>query len=207
MMRERPVPVPAAGETLIEISACGVCRTDLHVVDADLPDPKLLAYAKANPGKVSMASAGVGRTSHMSGELFKMMAGVSMVHVPYRGGAPALADLLGGQVQVLFVGMPPVIEYIKAGKLRALPSSQAASGLRPSHEKVRGHPREGSEGGPAARPVALGTGLAVETSRANSHGRHYPARAEVDPRFRLSYGWPDRHRAAPRARAAVSRPR
>ena len=67
-----------------------------------------------------MASAGVGSTSHMSGELFKLMAGVSMVHVPYRGGAPALADLLGGQVQVLFVGMPPVIEYIKAGKLRAL---------------------------------------------------------------------------------------
>jgi tripartite-type tricarboxylate transporter receptor subunit TctC len=82
--------------------------------------PEFIAYAKGNPGKVTMASAGVGSTSHMSGELFKMMAGVSMAHVPYRGGAPALVDLLGGQVQVLFVGMPPAIEYIKAGKLRAL---------------------------------------------------------------------------------------
>ena len=79
-----------------------------------------IAYASANPGKISMASAGVGSASHMSGELFQMMAGVSMVHVPYRGQAPALTDLLGGQVQVDFSTMPPAIEYVKAGKLRAL---------------------------------------------------------------------------------------
>jgi tripartite-type tricarboxylate transporter receptor subunit TctC len=82
--------------------------------------PEFIAYAKANPGKISMASAGVGSASHMSGELFKMMAGVDLVHVPYRGQAPALTDLLGGQVQVDFSTMPPAIEYIKAGKLRAL---------------------------------------------------------------------------------------
>jgi tripartite-type tricarboxylate transporter receptor subunit TctC len=82
--------------------------------------PEFIAYAKANPGRINMASAGAGSTSHMSGELFKMMAGVNMVHVPYRGQASALTDLLGGQVQVDFATMPPSIEYIRAGNLRAL---------------------------------------------------------------------------------------
>jgi tripartite-type tricarboxylate transporter receptor subunit TctC len=82
--------------------------------------PEFIAYAKANPGRLSMASGGVGASSHMSGELFKAMTGIDMVHVPYRGVAPALADLIGGQVQVLFDTMPNTIEYIKAGKLRAL---------------------------------------------------------------------------------------
>ena len=82
--------------------------------------PEFIAYAKANPGKINLASAGIGSMSHVSGELFKMMAGVNMVHVPYRGLAPALTDLLGGQVQVMFATMPPSIEYIRAGKLRAL---------------------------------------------------------------------------------------
>ncbi len=82
--------------------------------------PEFIAYAKANPGKINMASGGIGAPSHMAGELFKMMAGVNMVHVPYRGAAPALTDLLGGQVQVYFGPMPSSIEYIKAGKLRAL---------------------------------------------------------------------------------------
>jgi tripartite-type tricarboxylate transporter receptor subunit TctC len=82
--------------------------------------PEFIAHAKANPGKISMATAGVGSASHMSGELFRMMAGVSIVHVPYRGQAPALTDLLGGQVQVDFSTMPPAIEFINGGKLRAL---------------------------------------------------------------------------------------
>jgi tripartite-type tricarboxylate transporter receptor subunit TctC len=82
--------------------------------------PEFIAYAKANPGKISMASGGVGASSHMSGELFKFMTGIDMVHVPYRGVAPALTDLIGGQVQVMFDTMPNTIEYIKAGKLRAL---------------------------------------------------------------------------------------
>src|SRR5580700_8722954 len=102
----------------------GVGRApNVMVVHPSLPAKTLsefIAYAKANPGKISMASAGVGSASQMSGELFKMMAGISMVHVPYRGQAPALTDLLGGQVQVDFSTMPPAIEYVKAGKLRAL---------------------------------------------------------------------------------------
>jgi tripartite-type tricarboxylate transporter receptor subunit TctC len=82
--------------------------------------PEFIAYAKTNPGKVNMASAGNGAASHVAGELFKMMAGVDMVHVPYRGGAPALTDLLGGQVQVFFAPLAASIEYIRAGQLRAL---------------------------------------------------------------------------------------
>ena len=82
--------------------------------------PKFIAYAKANPGKLNMASAGNGSGTHVSGELFKMAAGVNLVHVPYRGASPAITDLLGGQVQVFFSTMPACIEYIRAGNLRAL---------------------------------------------------------------------------------------
>jgi tripartite-type tricarboxylate transporter receptor subunit TctC len=82
--------------------------------------PDFIAYAKANPGRLSMASAGNGTTPHVAGELFKMMAGVDMAHVPYRGGSPALTDLIGGQVQVTFADITSSIEYVKAGKLRAL---------------------------------------------------------------------------------------
>jgi tripartite-type tricarboxylate transporter receptor subunit TctC len=82
--------------------------------------PEFITYAKANPGKIDMASAGIGSMSHVSGELFKMMTGVSLVHVPYRGAGPALVDLLGGQVQVSFSTMSSSIEYVRAGKLRAL---------------------------------------------------------------------------------------
>jgi tripartite-type tricarboxylate transporter receptor subunit TctC len=88
--------------------------------------PEFIAYAKANPGKVNMASGGNGASQHLSGELFKMLTGVNMVHVPYRGEALALPDLLSGQVQVLFGNMSSSIEYIKAGKLRALAVTTAA---------------------------------------------------------------------------------
>jgi tripartite-type tricarboxylate transporter receptor subunit TctC len=81
--------------------------------------PEFIAYAKANPGKVSMASTGVGSTPHMTGELFKMMADIDLVHVPYRGGTAVVADLIGGQVQVLFLGTE-TIEHIRSGKLRAI---------------------------------------------------------------------------------------
>ena len=81
--------------------------------------PELIAYAKANPGKITMASAGVGSTGHLVGELFKMMAGVDFVHVPYRGASPALTDLIGGQVLISFAGIAGSIEYIRTGKLRA----------------------------------------------------------------------------------------
>jgi tripartite-type tricarboxylate transporter receptor subunit TctC len=82
--------------------------------------PEFIAYAKANPGKINMASAGTGTSLHVSGELFKMMTGVSMTHVPYRGSAPMLTDMIGGQVQVAFDNLPASIEHIRAGRLRAL---------------------------------------------------------------------------------------
>jgi tripartite-type tricarboxylate transporter receptor subunit TctC len=82
--------------------------------------PQFIAYAKANPGKVNMGSGGVGTSIHVSGELFKMMTGVEILHVPYRGGALALNDLIGGQLQVMFDTMPESIGFIRAGALRAL---------------------------------------------------------------------------------------
>ncbi|MBV9953965.1 MAG: tripartite tricarboxylate transporter substrate binding protein [Pseudolabrys sp.] len=93
------------------------------VVSPSLPAktiPEFIAYAKANPGKISMASSGIGATPHISGELFKMMAGVDLVHVPYRGAGPAFADLIGGQVQMMFDFIPSSVEYVRSGKLRAL---------------------------------------------------------------------------------------
>jgi tripartite-type tricarboxylate transporter receptor subunit TctC len=88
--------------------------------------PEFIIYAKANASKINMGSAGIGSPQHVSGELFKMMTGVNMVHVPYRGGAPAVADLLGGQVQVNFDVMPESIEYIRLGKLRPLAVTAAS---------------------------------------------------------------------------------
>jgi tripartite-type tricarboxylate transporter receptor subunit TctC len=87
---------------------------------------EFIAYAKANPGRVNMASAGNGPGPHMAGELFKMMAAVNIVHVPYRGSGPALIDLLGGQVQVMFDALPPSMVHIRTGKLRALAVTTAA---------------------------------------------------------------------------------
>jgi tripartite-type tricarboxylate transporter receptor subunit TctC len=97
--------------------------SNVMVVNPSFPAktvPEFIAYAKANPGKIAMASAGIGSPQHIGGELFKMMTGVNMVHVPYRGGAPALTDLIGGQVQVYFASTASSIEYIKAGKVRPL---------------------------------------------------------------------------------------
>jgi tripartite-type tricarboxylate transporter receptor subunit TctC len=82
--------------------------------------PEFIAYAKANPGKINLGSPGIGTPGHVAGELFKMMAGVEMIHVPYRGGGPVMTDLLGGQVQVLFGSTSLTIEQIRAGKLRPL---------------------------------------------------------------------------------------
>jgi tripartite-type tricarboxylate transporter receptor subunit TctC len=87
--------------------------------------PEFIAYAKGSPDKISMASGGIGTVGHLSGELFKMMTGVNLVHVPYRGLGPALTDLLGGQVQVTFASTAPSIEHVRAGKLRALAATSA----------------------------------------------------------------------------------
>ena len=138
---------PPDGYTLLSVGAAAVTSTLLYhklnfnlirdiapvaaisrephimVVNSSVPAstvPEFIAYAKANPGKISMASGGTGTVGHLSGELFKMMTGVNLVHVPYRGLAPALTDLLGGQGQVTFASMASSIEHIRAGKLRAL---------------------------------------------------------------------------------------
>jgi tripartite-type tricarboxylate transporter receptor subunit TctC len=110
---------------ILDISpVAGIIRVpNVMVVSPSMPVktvPEFIRYAKANPGKINMASGGAGGTDHMSGELFKMMAGVNMIHVAYRGLSPALTDLLGGQVQVIFSSVPAAIEYVRAGKLRAL---------------------------------------------------------------------------------------
>jgi tripartite-type tricarboxylate transporter receptor subunit TctC len=91
--------------------------------------PEFIAYAKANPRKVTMASPGIGTTPHLAGELFKMMAGIDMIHVPYRGGGQVMTDLIAGQVQVSFIGLSVAIEHIKSGKLRALAVTTRWQGL------------------------------------------------------------------------------
>ena len=106
------------------VPVAGLIRfPNVVVVNPDVPVktiPELIAYAKANPGKLNMASSGNGSTIHMSGELFKMMTGVNMIHVPYRGGALALTDMIGGQVQVMFDNIPTAMEFVRSGKLRGL---------------------------------------------------------------------------------------
>jgi tripartite-type tricarboxylate transporter receptor subunit TctC len=124
--------------------------------------PEFIAYAKANPGKVNMASPGTGTPNHMAGELFAMMAGIKMTHVPYRGTAPALTDLLGGQVQVMFSSIPASVEYVKAGKLRALavtttarsdalPDVPSAGDFVPGYEASTWH----GVGAPKATPAEI----------------------------------------------------
>ncbi len=114
----------------------GIVRVPLvMVVHPSVPAqtvPEFIAYAKTNPGKINMASVGNGTTPHMAGELFKMMAGVDMLHVPYRGASPALTDLLGGRAQVMFEGMLSLVEHLRAGRLRPLAVTTATrSQLRP----------------------------------------------------------------------------
>jgi tripartite-type tricarboxylate transporter receptor subunit TctC len=144
---EAVVTAPPDGYTLLQVSATNARNTTLYdklkfifhrdiapvasiMRTANVLDlnpsvpvrtvPEFVAYAKANPGKLNMGSAGIGSSQHLAGELFKMMTGVNLVHVPYRGGGPALTDLLGGQVQVAFAPMPGSIEYIRAGRLHAV---------------------------------------------------------------------------------------
>jgi tripartite-type tricarboxylate transporter receptor subunit TctC len=108
----------------------GISReANVMVVSPSFPAasvPAFIAYAKANPGKVNMASSGVGTSVHVAGELFNMMAGLKMTHIPYRGAGPAITDILGGQVQVMFAAMPSAFEHVKAGRLRALAVTTAA---------------------------------------------------------------------------------
>jgi len=124
--------------------------------------PELIAYAKANPGKINYGSAGQGTPQNISCELFKMMAGVNLVHVPYRGGAPAVADLIAGQVQVIFAPVSEAIQHIKAGKLRALAVTTAARldvfpDLPPIGDFLPGYEASGFAGlgVPKATPAAI----------------------------------------------------
>jgi tripartite-type tricarboxylate transporter receptor subunit TctC len=144
---EAVVRAPADGYTLLMVLAANAINATLYdtlsfnfirdiapvsgivrvpqvmVVNPSFPAktvPEFIAYAKANPGRINFGSAGTGTGIHVAGELFKMLAGVDMVHVPYRGGAPAVTDLLGGQIQVIFDTSPNSIEHIRAGRLRAL---------------------------------------------------------------------------------------
>ena len=150
---ETVVNAPADGQTLLLVSAANAVNATLYdklnfdfirdiapiaglisspnvmVVNPAVPVhtvPEFIAYAKANPGKINMASSGNGTSPHMAGELFKLMTGVDMVHVPYRGGVPALTDLLAGQVQVYFTTVTNAIAYIRSGQLRALAVSATA---------------------------------------------------------------------------------
>jgi tripartite-type tricarboxylate transporter receptor subunit TctC len=168
---EAVVRAPPDGHTLLLVSASNIMNATLYdklnynflrdiapvagiirvpnamVVHPSVPAKTVLefiAHAKANPGKINMASAGNGTMVHVAGELFKMMAGVDMVHVPYRGGGPALTDLLGGQVQVMFPTTVSSIEYVRAGSLRALAvttatRSEALPGLSTVGEFVPGY--------------------------------------------------------------------
>jgi tripartite-type tricarboxylate transporter receptor subunit TctC len=124
--------------------------------------PEFIAYAKANPGKINMASPGLGTSPHMAGELFKLMAGVDMVHVPYRASPPAITDLMGGQVQVYFAPIAAGIEYVRAGKLRALAisstkRSEALPGVPSIAEFVPGYDSGAfyGIGAPAKTPAAI----------------------------------------------------
>jgi len=131
--------------------------------------PELIAYAKANPGKIDQASGGTGSIAHMWGELFKLMAGVNMTHVPYRGGGPALSDLLAGVVDLSFLPMPVSIEHIKSGRLRALGVTTAKPvaalpDLPPIGDFVRGYEGDGWQGvsAPKGTPAAIVDRLNLE---------------------------------------------
>jgi tripartite-type tricarboxylate transporter receptor subunit TctC len=197
---EAVVKAPPDGYTLLLVTAANAINTSLYeklsfnlsrdiapvagitrvpevmVANLSVPSrtvPEFIAYAKANPGKLTMASGGVGTPSHLAGELFKTMTGVDMLHVPYRGIAPALTDLLGGQVQVTFSSMPSVIEYIRAGRLPALAVTTATRsdelpGIPTMGEFVPGY--EASQwygvGAPKATPAEIVDKLNKEVNAA-----------------------------------------
>jgi len=186
---EAVVRAPSDGYTLLQVGAFTVVNAALYdnlsfsfardispvasmfstplvmVANPSLPArtiPEFIAYAKANPGKINKASSGIGATPHVTGELFKMMAGVDLVHVPYRGAGPAFADLIGGQVQVMFDFIPSSVEYVRSGKLRALGVTSTARAaalpdVAPISEFVPGYEASGwfGLGAPRNTPVEI----------------------------------------------------
>ena len=165
--------------------------------------PEFIAYAKARPGMINMGSAGNGTPGHMSGELFRMMTGLDLVHVPYRGGAPALTDLLAGQVQVMFDNLPTSIEYIRAGKLQALAVTTAArSDMLPDlptvSEFVPGYEVSSwfGLGAPASTPADIVDKLSgdISTALADPRLRTRIARSEQRAASDVSAGAVNAHR-------------
>jgi tripartite-type tricarboxylate transporter receptor subunit TctC len=155
--------------------------------------PEFIAYAKANSGKIGMASFGTGTTSHVAGELFKMTAGIHMLHVPYRGSAPMVTDLLGGQVQVAFDNLPASIEHIRAGKLRPLAvttatRSEALPNIPTMSEFLPGYEASMPSAFPAALPPRSSTNSIRRSTRASpirKSGRGLPKSAARCLRARL----------------------
>ena len=161
--------VPVAGTMLL---------TNVMVVHPDVPAKtvaEFIAYAKANPGKINMASSGSGTSVHMSGELFKVMTGINMQHVPYRGSAPAMQDLLSNRVQVMFDNLPGSVEHIKAGTLRALGGDgEQAGGRDPGRADDRRN-SPGLRGGGVVRHRGA-QGHAARDRRHAQHGGERGAR-------------------------------
>ena len=195
---EAVVRAPSDGYTLLQVGTSHAVNTTLYKLDFDLvrdiapvagiarahlvmlvhPSfpaktvPEFISYAKANPGKINMASAGSGSSPRLAGELFKLMTGIDMVHVPYRGGAPAMSDLIAGQVQVMFSNLPAV-EYVRAGKLHALAVTTAARSdefrmSRPSASSYRAmkQARGIGIGAPKGTPADIVDKLNKETNAA-----------------------------------------
>ena len=129
--------------------------------------PEFIAYAKARPGQINFGSPGIGTTIHLCGELFNMLTGVTMVHVPYRGNAPAMTDLMAGQVQLMFADAPSSIGHVKAGKLRALAVTTASA---------RGHPARGADR--QRFPAGLRGQQLVRDRRAEEHTARHRQQAE-----------------------------
>jgi tripartite-type tricarboxylate transporter receptor subunit TctC len=198
---EAVVRAPADGYTLLFVNAANAINTTLYeklsfnfirdiapvanvvrvpnvvAVHPSFPAktvPELIAYAKANPGKLTMASSGIGTPSHIFGELFKMMAGVNLVAVPYRGGGPALIDMLSGQVDVIFVPTAASIEYVRAGRLRPLAITSATRlealpdlpSRRRLRARLRGKLSWAGVGAPKATPAEIVDKLNTEINAA-----------------------------------------
>ena len=160
--------------------------------------PEFIAYAKANPGK-NFASSGAGSTIHMSGELFKMMTGVDIVHVPYRGGAQALTDLLGGQVQVMFDNIPTSLEHIRAGRLRplavttakrleALPDVPTVAEFAPAYKSSAWYGIGVPKGTPPAVVALLNREINAALADPNLKARFVDLSAEVMPGSPTDFG-------------------
>ncbi len=149
---------------------------NLLIVNPSLPAgsvKELVAYAKANPGKINFGSAGNGTSTHLAGEMFRTMAGIDIVHVPYKGDAPAIADLIGGQIQMLFISLGPVAQLVKTGRVKALAvSSSNAFSLVPDLPTVAGGGLPGFESSawngiavPRATPAEIVSRLQAEIAR------------------------------------------